>query len=109
VREGPASQSHGLAVAALAGVPRAVIAHARQLLRQLEAGHTADRAQLDLFTAAADTASGANAPAPPEPDAPDPLRERLQGVEPDQLTPRAALELLYELRALALVPPGALD
>jgi DNA mismatch repair protein MutS len=113
VREGPASQSHGLAVAALAGVPRAVIAHARQLLRQLEAGHTADRAQLDLFAApadaAADTIAGGGAGAPADPDTPDPLRERLQGVEPDQLTPRAALELLYELRALALVPPGALE
>ena len=108
VREGPASQSHGLAVAALAGVPRAVIAHARQLLRQLEAGHTADRAQLDLFAPAPDAgdtvAGGQDAAA-----GPDPLRERLQGVEPDQLTPRAALDLLYELRALALVPPGALQ
>jgi DNA mismatch repair protein MutS len=105
VREGPASQSHGLAVAALAGVPRAVIAHARQLLRQLESGHTADRAQLDLFAAAEAAPQDTGA----APAAPDPLRERLQGVEPDQLTPRAALELLYELRALALVPPGALD
>jgi DNA mismatch repair protein MutS len=105
VREGPASQSHGLAVAALAGVPRAVIAHARQLLRQLESGHTADRAQLDLFAAAESAPAEAGA----APAAPDPLRERLQGLEPDQLTPRAALELLYELRALALVPPGALD
>ncbi len=105
VREGPASQSHGLAVAALAGVPRAVIAHARQLLRQLESGHTADRAQLDLFAAAESAPQDAGT----TPAAPDPLRERLQGVEPDQLTPRAALELLYELRALALVPPGALD
>jgi DNA mismatch repair protein MutS len=109
VREGPASQSHGLAVAALAGVPRAVIAHARQLLRQLEAGHTADRAQLDLFAAPAEPGVGGSADASDEGGAPDPLRERLQGVEPDQLTPRAALELLYELRALALVPPGALE
>ena len=108
VREGPASQSHGLAVAALAGVPRAVIAHARQLLRQLEAGHTGDRSQLDLFAAAIETPQAD--PADGAPDAgPDPLRERLQGVEPDQLTPRAALELLYELRALALVPPDALQ
>ncbi len=108
VREGPASQSHGLAVAALAGVPRAVIAHARQLLRQLEAGHTADRAQLDLFAGGADAAEPASL-ADDVPAGPDPLRERLQGVEPDQLTPRAALDLLYELRALALVPPDALQ
>jgi len=109
VREGPASQSHGLAVAALAGVPRAVIAHARQLLRQLEAGHTADRAQLDLFAAPGEGAEPEAQAAPGSAEAHDPLRERLQGVEPDQLTPRAALELLYELRALALVPPDALE
>ncbi len=52
VREGPANQSHGLAVAALAGVPRAVIAHARQLLAQLEQGHGVGQAQLDSVRAA---------------------------------------------------------
>jgi len=99
VREGPASQSHGLAVAALAGVPRGVIAHARQLLAQLEAGQGGSDTQLDLFAAGA-------APAPDDPGpAHDALRERLQGIEPDQLSPRAALELLYELRALAELPP----
>ena len=99
VREGPASQSHGLAVAALAGVPRAVIAHARLLLAQLEEGHAADGPQLDLFTAAPAPADRAAEPAV------DLLRARLQELEPDQLTPRAALELLYELRSLALLAP----
>jgi DNA mismatch repair protein MutS len=124
VREGPANQSHGLAVAALAGVPRAVIAHARQLLAQLEQGHGVGQAQLDLF-AGPNSASDAPSPVPTslEPSAPldllageapwepaqtamlpapvDELRERLRSIEPDQLTPRAALDLLYELRALA--------
>lgn len=105
VREGPASQSHGLAVAALAGVPRAVIAHARQLLAQLEAGHGGNDAQLDLFAGGTGAGPGARAPAEAPPVLRDALRERLQQIEPDQLTPRSALELLYELRALAEVPP----
>ncbi len=111
VREGPANQSHGLAVAALAGVPRAVIAHARELLRQLEQGQAMGGAQLPLF-GTTDTAGPAAAArdagdeALARPEAADLLRERLQAIEPDQLSPRAALELLYELRAMAQ-PPGA--
>jgi DNA mismatch repair protein MutS len=109
VREGPANQSHGLAVAALAGVPRPVIAHARELLSQLEQGHSVDGAQLDLFVpralpvAAAERAPDAMAPMPTR-RPPDLLRERLQRIDPDQLTPRAALEMLYELRSLAEQP-----
>ncbi len=121
VREGPANQSHGLAVAALAGVPRPVIAHARQLLAQLERGHGVGQTQLDLFGAGAGAPpSGHGVPASLELEAPldllggtaaagamPPLapallalRERLRAIEPDQLTPRAALDLLYELHAL---------
>jgi len=105
VREGPANQSHGLAVAALAGVPRTVIAHARELLAQLERGHSVGGAQLDLF-APRGAAALAAAPVPAQPRLqrpapPDRLRERLRHIEPDQLTPRAALELLYELHSLA--------
>jgi DNA mismatch repair protein MutS len=123
VREGPANQSHGLAVAALAGVPRAVIAHARELLRQIEQGHAVGSAQLDLFGAASaltpeagplPTSLGLSAPldllagepearpaAAREPSGLRELGERLRAVEPDRLTPRAALELLYDLQALA--------
>jgi DNA mismatch repair protein MutS len=124
VREGPASQSHGLAVAALAGVPRPVIAHARQLLAQLEQGRGSDGIQLDLFASGDSPGPRPDALAHPVPDlvpdpasgslaaggtgaAPDALRERLGQIEPDQLTPRAALELLYELHALAQGTPGA--
>ena len=106
VREGPANQSHGLAVAALAGVPRAIIAHARELLAQLERGQPMAGTQLDLFAPsrtqptnehpALATQRTATTPLPP-----DRLRERLRQIEPDQLTPRAALELLYELQSLA--------
>ncbi len=103
VREGPANQSHGLAVAALAGVPRAVIAHARQVLQHLEQGQRVDGRQLDFFQSAE---ASWEATAAEEAKA-DALRERLQSIEPDQLTPRAALELLYELRALAQLPGDA--
>ena len=96
VRDGPASQSYGLAVAQLAGVAPAVVKRARALLVQLEERAAGARPQLDLF------AAGAPAAAAPEVEvAHDPLRERLEAVEVDALTPRAALDLLYELRELA--------
>ena len=92
VKEGPANQSYGLQVAALAGVPRRVIDRARQRLRELEdnARRHAEReqTQMALF---ADPASAA----PP----PDPLRERLRALDPDRLTPRQALDLIYEFVA----------
>jgi len=99
VREGPASQSYGLAVAALAGVPGIVLRRARNLLVQLEQRAVAAGDQLDLFQA-----SHAQAPAPA---APDRLRERLIGVDADQLTPRAALDLVSELIELARSEPDA--
>jgi DNA mismatch repair protein MutS len=112
VREGPASQSHGLAVAALAGVPRAVVANARALLRQLEDGRAAGRAQLDLFTSPlpappSGLAGGQEGDMPDEiwpsaPAQPDLLREQLRALDPDTLSPREALDQLYRLRTLAL-------
>jgi DNA mismatch repair protein MutS len=93
VREGPASQSYGLAVAALAGVPGTVLRRARHLLVQLEQRAMAAGDQLDLFQT-----PQAHAPAP---TAPDRVRERLAGVEAEHLTPRAALDLVYELIELA--------
>ncbi|MDZ7653214.1 MAG: DNA mismatch repair protein MutS [Burkholderiaceae bacterium] len=98
VREGPANQSYGLAVAQLAGVAPAVVKRARALLVQLEERAAGTRPQLDLF------AAGVRATVAPEADVEhphDPLRERLEAIEVDALTPRAALDLLYELRELA--------
>ncbi|SDW37751.1 DNA mismatch repair protein MutS [Thiocapsa roseopersicina] len=93
LREGPANQSYGLAVAALAGVPAAVITRARARLRELEAGarrHAErDAVQLSLF------------PPDPEPTPPHPLMEAMDAIEPDGLTPRAALELMYRLKDLS--------
>jgi DNA mismatch repair protein MutS len=106
VREGPANRSYGLQVARLAGLPVAVVRAAGQLLEQLEARAHASDAQTDLFAQAGAEAGGIEAAigAPPDADAQTlPQRavlERLHAVDPDQLSARAALELLYELRGL---------
>jgi DNA mismatch repair protein MutS len=97
VKEGPANRSYGLAVAQLAGVPRAVIAQARTYLAQLES--TRDGGARHAPPAAA--SGQGQLPlvlAPPEPGA---IEQRLAGVSADELTPRAALELVYELKKLA--------
>jgi DNA mismatch repair protein MutS len=91
VEEGPASQSYGLQVAQLAGVPKSVIQRARRILQQLEDASRVGGGQADLFARPA--------PAEPEPAA-DPLREALAQVNPDELSPREALELLYRLKKL---------
>jgi DNA mismatch repair protein MutS len=92
VEEGPANQSYGLQVAALAGVPAAVIRAARRRLAQLEEHGLAAGPQRDLFVA------GTGAPAPaPEPEEHS-LLKRLRELDPDALTPKEALELLYRLR-----------
>ncbi len=94
VREGPASQSYGLQVAQLAGVPPAVIRAARKHLTDLEENAArVTRPQFDLF------AANQAAMVPEEPQAAEhPLLERLRAIKPDELTPRAALDVLYELR-----------
>ena len=92
--EGPADRSYGLAVARLAGVPAAVVARARTVLEKLEKGRAetgglaAGLGDLPLFAAAA---------APVQPRT-DPLRDRLDTIDVDALTPREALEVLYQLK-----------
>lgn len=94
VREGPANQSFGLAVALLAGVPRAVVERARQRLAELNARYVDEvherAAQLQL-------------PAPT--GTRHPALEALAALDPDNLAPREALDALYRLRAL-LVDSG---
>lgn len=90
VKEGPASQSYGIQVALLAGVPQSVIANARDKLQRLEdmayrqqqadTGNT----QLDLFSAAEC----------------HPAVAALEEINPDNLSPRQALECLYRLKSL---------
>ena len=92
VEEGPASRSYGLQVAQLAGVPGAVIRSARKRLAELEAA--AQLPQGDLFSAAP-----AAAPAPEA--EPHPAIDLLRDCDPDALSPREALELVYRLRQIA--------
>jgi len=93
VKDGPANQSYGLQVAALAGIPRPVIQAARQRLAQLEDNtvqlHAAttlldEQPQLGLFN---------------QPQHPATI-EALRTIDPDTLTPRQALDALYELREM---------
>jgi DNA mismatch repair protein MutS len=113
VQEGPASRSYGLQVAQLAGVPRAVIAKARERLTQLEQtkgdshfrGNVAHGTRNAVSVPDSMTVGNARA-APPQQDdlfarLPDPCEERLSKVRPDELTPREALELIYELKNLS--------
>jgi DNA mismatch repair protein MutS len=108
VQDGPASQSYGLQVAQLAGVPPSVIRAARKHLARLES-QALDGAtpQLDLFAAppcddteapTEDTVQPAQAAAVPLASA---ALDLLDQIDPDALTPREALERLYELKRLA--------
>jgi DNA mismatch repair protein MutS len=108
VQNGPASQSYGLQVAQLAGVPNSVIRAARKHLATLEAQALQTTPQLDLFSQAS-IAIGvddpvdepANAPAPQLAGMTEAFTQALAAIDPDALTPRAALEQLYLLKQLA--------
>ena len=89
VKAGPANQSYGLQVAALAGVPSEVIARARGYLAALESQQSATREnpqeQLALSIGGVE---------------PDALRDALDDIEPDALSPREALDVLYLLKKI---------
>tara|TARA_R110002096_G_scaffold116164_2_gene251717 strand:+ start:13693 stop:16251 length:2559 start_codon:yes stop_codon:yes gene_type:complete len=90
VKAGPANQSYGLQVASLAGVPREVIRRARMYLKTLESQQAthgnSPQGQLDLSMQA--------------PEEGDPLRDAVEDLDPDAMTPREALEALYKLKNL---------
>ena len=92
--EGPANQSYGLQVAQLAGIPSAVIRAAKKHLFELEAASVARDRQPDLFSAPVALAAEAEPPLNPA------FLEKLQALDPDTLTPKQALETLYEIRKL---------
>jgi DNA mismatch repair protein MutS len=100
VAAGTADRSYGIHVARLAGLPEAVVARADAVLAELEAGEQRGRLatladDLPLFSAApARARHQAAAPGP------TPVEQELAALNPDELTPRAALEALYRLRAL---------
>ncbi|MES2002399.1 MAG: DNA mismatch repair protein MutS [Pseudomonadota bacterium] len=99
VADGPADRSYGIAVAKLAGLPPPVIARAKSVLAKLEAGRDATGGiaagldDLPLFAAGAI-----------EGPQPDPLGEALDALDPDAMSPREALEALYQLKRMAREP-----
>jgi DNA mismatch repair protein MutS len=100
VIKGAADRSYGVQVAKLAGLPSSVIDRARIVLDALEKGEreggAAQKALIDdlpLFSAV----PVQSAPAKPVPSV---LKEKLAGIHPDELTPREALDLIYELKSL---------
>jgi DNA mismatch repair protein MutS len=90
IQEGPASKSYGLQVAKLAGIPAAVINAAKNKLEQLEQSNVdkgQDPQQEDMFLYRSDTQA-------------DEILEKLTEIDPDELTPKQALALLYQLKSL---------
>ena len=99
VGAGTADRSYGIHVGKLAGLPPQVVSRAEEVLALLEAGDQAGALSrladdLPLFQAAA-----LHEPAAPDMVPADPVRDMLCETEPDQLTPREALDLLYRLKA----------
>ena len=90
VEDGPANQSYGIQVAALAGIPSSVVKAAKRQLRELEQRASINPLQPDLFT---------SMPESTEPE-PHPALEHLAAIDPNELTPKQALDALYELKAL---------
>jgi DNA mismatch repair protein MutS len=106
VNEGPANQSYGLQVAQLAGVPPAVIKAARKHLAHLEQQSIGQPSpQFDLFAPPAVSVIGTADIAGQDDEAIEPAShpalDRLRELDPNELRPRDALDLLYELHELA--------
>src|SRR5690606_22776939 len=98
VASGAADRSYGVQVARLAGLPEAVVERAREVLRQLEEGEISGRANrlvddLPLFSAEVRKK-------PRHADRNDTLAQALCELNPDEMTPREALEALYRLKGL---------
>ncbi len=90
VKKGATNRSYGLQVALLAGVPRNVVSQAKHFLQEMEAGHTLpspDRKQDDMFTEEHSFQK-------------DPVLEELAKLDADELSPKAALDTLYQLKSL---------
>ena len=97
---GTADRSYGIHVARLAGLPRSVIDRASMILAELEASdrHSSVDVMLDelpLFSTVVKQTSSRVV------SGPDPLHEALEAIHPDDLTPKDALEALYNLKKLA--------
>ena len=90
IEPGPASRSYGIQVARLAGIPATVLNQARHTLEALEQQASTAQAQVDLF-----------APAPAQaPTAPSPLEAFVAALNPDAMSPREAMDAIYQLKSL---------
>jgi DNA mismatch repair protein MutS len=100
VKAGAADRSYGIQVAKLAGLPNAVVARAREVLSRLEKADRRPRLgddgidDLPLFSATRPKSGLDERP-------PSVVEKMLLAMHPDELSPKAALEKLYELKALA--------
>ena len=96
VEEGAANQSYGLQVAQLAGIPKTVVNYAKRKLAELEQQHIASHniAQTDLFAATHISVERVAAEIELHP-----VIAALESMQPDDLTPKQALEMLYQLKA----------
>jgi DNA mismatch repair protein MutS len=92
IEAGPASKSYGIQVAKLAGIPTQVVNHAKAALQQLEAQQQATQSQVDLFAASMETATLSGAISAVE--------SAISSINPDDLSPREALDALYQLKKL---------
>jgi len=101
VREGPASRSYGIQVAQRAGIPAAVVRMARRELEKLET-QGAQVPQMALFAPPQDEAAEAQEMDQAREHAMEAVRDALDGIDPDRLSPREALDELYRLKSLAL-------
>jgi DNA mismatch repair protein MutS len=93
IQSGPASRSYGIQVAKLAGVPAAVVNHARHALAALEMQQSSAQAQVDLFAAPPER--------PEDSRASGAIESALRDIQPDTLSPREALDMLYQLKKLS--------
>ena len=90
VEEGAAHMSYGIQVAQLAGIPKSVVTAAKRKLTQLENNQIQTNNNLDMFVTATEPAEVPQHPAISE----------LETIQPDDLTPKQALDLLYQLKGL---------
>jgi DNA mismatch repair protein MutS len=103
VQPGPANQSYGIEVASLAGIPGSVVRDARRTLLSLESQSVqnqtsnADQIQTDFF----ENTSPSEVPSPDADDSQHPVFDEINRVDPDSLTPRQALDLIYHLKTIA--------
>jgi DNA mismatch repair protein MutS len=99
VGQGAADRSYGIQVARLAGLPEPVLGRARQVLSILEQRSSGGASSGQLASVLDDLPLFAHQPAPVKAGA-DPVHEKLDAVRPDEMTPKQAIELIYELKKI---------